>query len=300
MLSGSITALVTPMDSKGVLDFNALSRLIEQQLSFGTSALVIAGSTGEAAALSVDEYKQLICFVVKHVKERVPVIVGSGTNITQSTVERSQLAESLGANGLLVVTPYYNKPTQQGLYLHYLTVAQSVKVPVYLYNVPARTGCDLLPATVERLAHAHSNIVGLKEASDDVQRIHALLALRQVPSNFSWLSGDDLSAANFILAGGHGVISVAANVIPDKVSLLVKSAQAQEKTKTQTLVASLKAFNQLLFCQTNPIPVKWALHALGLIQPGIRLPLLTLEEQYRPALIKELQRLQLIVSKEYS
>ena len=299
MLKGSLVALVTPMEESGVLDFSSLELLVERQLQAGTSGLVVAGSTGEAAALSSEEFIELVACVVDVVKHRVPVIVGTGTNVTATSIERACLAQSLGADGLLVVTPYYNKPTQAGLYAHYIAVAQAVDIPIYLYNVPVRTGCDLLPQTVEKLAQTQCNILGLKEALATTKRHKQLLSL-DLPDDFSLLSGDDLTAPEFITLGAHGVISVMANIAPEKMVELVMFAQDRELEKMQYLQSKMFSLNELLFCQTNPIPVKWALCAMGLLKLGIRSPLLTLENRYQADLIAALHSLEIISLKEYS
>lgn len=299
MLSGSLVALVTPMDEQGALDFRSLSDLIEQHVSAGTQGLVIAGTTGEGASLLTEELKQLVLFVVKQVQQRMPVMVGVGCNNSAATLKRAQSAQAWGADAVLVVTPYYNKPSQQGLSWHYKTIAQGVSVPVYLYNVPSRTGCDLLPDTVAQLAHEQANILGLKEACATPERHQQLLAL-DLPTDFTLLSGDDVTASAFIQQGAHGVISVVANVVPQLMVKLVSASRLDQETVTGALQAQLEPLMQLLFCQSNPIPVKWALHAMGRMTSGIRLPLLPLENSYRAALLAELQALKLISSKEYS
>jgi 4-hydroxy-tetrahydrodipicolinate synthase len=285
-LKGSIVALVTPMQPDGALDAKALAELVEWHISEGTDGIVAVGTTGESATLPVEEHMQVIKAVIGQARGRVPVIAGTGANSTAEAIELTRTAAALKADACLVVTPYYNKPPQEGLYQHYKAIAEAVDVPVILYNVPGRTGCDMLPATVARLASIR-NIVGLKEAVGSAERRAALLALK-LPQDFVLLSGDDETAREAILAGFKGDISVTANVAPKAMHLMCAAAAAGEAEKAAAFDAPLRGLHQQLFLEPNPIPVKWALHAMGRIPPGLRLPLVPMsrgiESQVRAAL----------------
>lgn len=276
MFHGSITALVTPMLEDGSLDFAGLEKLIELQLANGTNGLVIAGTTGESPTLSDADFVQILSKTIEQVASRVPVIAGTGCNDTRTTVEKTKQAARLGADACLVVTPYYNKPTQEGLKAHYQAVA-TVGLPVVLYNVPGRTSCDLLPETVIELAK-NPNIVAVKDAADLKPRMP--LYREQLPKDFAVLSGDDVSVTDCLLHGGNGVVSVSANVIPKAMSALCAKAAADQEDAA-ALQERLLPLHQALFCESNPIPIKWALAHLGFIRSGIRLPLtkLTMEHQ---------------------
>jgi 4-hydroxy-tetrahydrodipicolinate synthase len=273
-LGGSMVALVTPMRGgvgpETALDDAALARLVEFHIEQGTDAIVAVGTTGESATLTEDEHCATIEAVVALVKGRVPVIAGTGANSTHEAIRLTERARAAGADACLLVTPYYNKPTQDGLYLHHKAVAEAVDIPQILYNVPGRTACDMLPATVARLA-AIDNIIGIKEATGDVDRVAALRA--QCGDGFLLLSGDDATACAFMLAGGHGVISVTANVAPRQMHDLCRAACAGDAAAARAVDGPLQALHRDLFVEANPIPVKWALHAMGLIEPGIRLPM---------------------------
>jgi 4-hydroxy-tetrahydrodipicolinate synthase len=274
MVTGSIVALVTPMTEDGAVDFPALAALVDRTVDAGTAAIVSVGTTGESATLSVAEHAEVIKATIEAVAGRVPVIAGTGANSTTEAVHLTATAAELGADAALLVTPYYNKPPQEGLYRHFKTVAEAVELPQILYNVPARTGCDLLPATVERLADV-PNIVGLKEALGTIDRVRELVALG-LP-DFALYSGDDATAREAMLAGFHGTISVTANVAPAAMARMSNAAVAGDAATAASLDAELVGLHTGLFTDPNPIPVKWALAELGLIRPGIRLPLVPLD-----------------------
>lgn len=276
MFSGSIVALITPMHADGGVDYPALKRLVEWHLDSGTDGLVVLGTTGESATIEQAERDQMIAQVIEQVHEKIPVIVGTGANATAQAVALTQRAMELGADAALIVTPYYNKPTQEGLYQHFKTIAQAVPMPQILYNVPSRTGCDLLPETVGRLSTC-SNIVGMKEATPGVERLQALKAL--APS-MDFLSGDDATACEFMLAGGRGVISVAANIVPTGFHEMCQAALAGDAARARALNEKLLPLYSGLSIQSNPIPAKWMLCEMGMIETGIRLPLTLLEAQY--------------------
>jgi len=291
MVSGSIVALVTPMHASGDVDWAALERLIELHVANGTAAIVSVGTTGESATLSVEEHADVIRHTIATVGGRMPVIAGTGGNSTHEAIELTALARDLGADACLLVTPYYNKPTQEGLYLHFRAIAEAVDIPQILYNVPGRTACDMLPATVVRLS-AVPNIVGIKEATGSVERGRELLA--RCPREFAIYSGDDATAAELMLAGGRGNISVTANVDPARMSALCRAALAGDAARTRALDAELAEINRALFVESNPIPVKWALMEMGLIGPGIRLPLTPLSAGCRERVRKALADLGLL------
>jgi 4-hydroxy-tetrahydrodipicolinate synthase len=290
-LSGSICALATPLRSRDdVLDLPAFGRLIDYQIAGGTRALVVAGSTGEAAALDDAEYSELLEFAVAYVADRVPVIAGTGLQATRKTIAQTQRARAAGVGHALVVAPPYVRPTQEGMYRHFSEVAEHGGLPVILYNVPSRTACDLQPATVARLAR-HGNIVGIKEAVADPVRMDALLALQGTP--FTVLSGDDPTGARAMLAGAAGVISVAANVAPALFSALCDAATSGDRERAGALDTRLQDLYAVLGAETNPIPVKWCLAALGIGEAYLRLPLTTLSEEHHAAAGAILNRLEL-------
>ncbi|MDD5228602.1 MAG: 4-hydroxy-tetrahydrodipicolinate synthase [Methylococcales bacterium] len=276
MIQGSIVALVTPMDSQGAVDFDSLGTLCEFHIEQGTDALVAVGTTGESATLSETEHCQVIKFVVDKVAGRIPVIAGTGSNSTSEAINLTQKAKEAGANACLIVTPYYNKPTQEGLYLHHKAIAEAVDIPQILYNVPGRTACDMLPETVGRLAKI-SNIVGVKEATGDLTRVTKLRDLTS--PNFAIYTGDDASSREFCLLGGNGTITVTGNVAPRLVHEMIKAAIAGDTKIAAEIDHKLDALHSSLFIQANPIPVKWAVAEMGLIQKGIRLPLTWLSEE---------------------
>ena len=275
MIAGSMVALVTPMDAQGRLDWDALSKLVDFHLQEGTNAIVAVGTTGESATLDVNEHIEVIRHVVKQVAGRIPVIAGTGANSTREAIELTTNAKAAGANACLLVTPYYNKPTQEGLYQHFKAIAEAVDIPQILYNVPGRTACDMLPATVIRLSTV-PNIIGIKEATGDLTRVPAILA--GVSSDFLVYSGDDATAVELILLGGKGNISVTANVAPRDMSDLCAAAMRGDADTARALHEKLMPLNKTLFIESNPIPVKWALHEMGMMSDGIRLPLTWLSE----------------------
>jgi 4-hydroxy-tetrahydrodipicolinate synthase len=291
-LSGSICALATPLRSRDdALDLDAFGRLLDYQISGGTRALVVAGSTGEAAALDESEYSTLLEFAVTRIAGRLPVLAGTGLSATRKTVAQTQRARAAGIDCALVVAPAYVRPTQEGLYRHFSEVAEHGGLPVMLYNVPSRTACDLQPATVARLA-AHGNIIGIKEALPDVERMQALLALKS--ADFRVFSGDDPSGARALRAGCDGVISVAANVAPWLFSQLCEAAAQGNFERADALDADLRPLYEVLGVEPNPIPVKWCLAQLGIGEPGLRLPLLPLSAAHHAAANAVLHRLGLI------
>ena len=275
MIAGSMVALVTPMDAQGRLDWDALSKLVDFHLQEGTNAIVAVGTTGESATLDVNEHIEVIRHVVKQVAGRIAVIAGTGANSTREAIELTANAKKAGADACLLVTPYYNKPTQEGLYQHFKTIAEAVHIPQILYNVPGRTACDMLPATVVRLSTV-PNIIGIKEATGDLTRVPAILA--GVSSDFLVYSGDDATAVELILLGGKGNISVTANVAPRDMSDLCAAAMRGDADTARALHEKLMPLNKTLFIESNPIPVKWALHEMGMMSDGIRLPLTWLSE----------------------
>ncbi|MEQ1438692.1 4-hydroxy-tetrahydrodipicolinate synthase [Fontimonas sp. SYSU GA230001] len=278
MIKGSIVAIVTPMFPDGAVDWNSLAGLVEWHIAEGTDAIVAVGTTGESATLDFDEHIEVIRRVVGYAKKRVPVIAGTGSNSTAEAIAQTRAAKDVGADAALLVTPYYNKPPQEGLYRHYKAVAEAVDLPQILYNVPGRTGCDMLPATVARLARI-PNIVGLKEAKGELSRIRELLAL-ELGAHFAIYSGDDATACESILAGCQGDISVTANVAPRKMHRLCAAALAGDRAGALALDAELRALHKDLFVEPNPIPVKWALAEMKKIQNGLRLPLVPLDPSH--------------------
>ena len=270
MISGSMVALVTPMDSQGGLDWDALHKLVDFHLQEGTNAIVAVGTTGESATLDVHEHVEVIRRVVDQVAGRIPVIAGTGANSTREAVELTQNAKSVGADACLLVTPYYNKPTQEGLYQHFRHIAEAVAIPQILYNVPGRTVCDMLPETVERLSKI-ANITGIKEATGDLQRGQEILD--RVSADFLVYSGDDATAVELMLMGGKGNISVTANVAPRAMAELCAAAIAGDAATARAINERLMPLHKNLFIESNPIPVKWALNEMGLMGDGIRLPL---------------------------
>jgi len=287
MITGSLVAIVTPMTADGGVDFDALGRLIERHIEAGTEGLVIAGTTGESATLTKPEHVAVIEAAVKYVSGRIPVIAGTGSNSTAQTIELSRTVAELGVDGYLVVTPYYNKPPQAGLVRHFTAIADAVSSPVMLYNVPGRTGVDMLPETVAELA-GHPQIMGIKEATGDVSRVVILRKL--CGDDFALYSGDDPTGREFMLAGGQGVVSVTANVAPQAMAAMCKAALAGDAGLAARLDAPLAGLHHDLFIESNPIPVKWALERMGLIDNGIRLPLIGLSQGSQPVVEAALSR----------
>jgi 4-hydroxy-tetrahydrodipicolinate synthase len=295
-LIGSICALATPFDGD-TLDLKAFAALLDYQIDGGTQALVVAGSTGEAHALDDDEYDRLLAFAVKHVGGRVPVLAGTGHANTRKTIAITHRARDLGADAALVVTPYYVRPTQDGLRRHFTEVAEQGGLPIVLYNVPSRTGCDLLPETTAKLA-PHECIVGIKEARGETERVDALVALKS--DNFTVLSGDDPTCARAMLAGADGLVSVTANAAPAAVRALCDAARSGDRAETQAANERLIALNSVLGVESNPIPVKWALQELGLGSATPRLPLLPLTVAHRVRVAQALRDLGLAVQPRHS
>ena len=287
MFHGSMVALVTPISADGALDFDALARLVEFHIENGTDALVAVGTTGESATLDVPEHIEVVRRVVKQVAGRVPVIAGTGANSTREAIELTRLAMEAGADACLLVTPYYNKPTQEGLYRHYRATAEAVPIPQILYNVPGRTACDMKPETVARLADI-PNIVGLKEASGSLERNRELIA--RCAGRIDLYSGDDDLGCASILAGFRGVISVTANVAPRAMHEMCKAALAGDAASAEAINADLTGLHKQLFIESNPIPAKWALQRLGLIPSGIRLPLTPLSESCYEAVLDAMRQ----------
>jgi 4-hydroxy-tetrahydrodipicolinate synthase len=277
MFHGSMVALVTPMNADGSLDVPTLRRLIDFHVENGTDALVIVGSTGESATLDMAEHCEVVRLAVEHCRGRIPVIAGTGSNSTTEAIELTRCAERARADACLLVTPYYNKPTQEGLYLHHKAIAEAVPIPQILYNVPGRTACDMLPETVERLA-AIPNIVGIKEATGNLERARDIL--RRCGDKLDVYSGDDATALDCILSGAKGDISVTANVAPKLMREMCQLALAGKEKEARAVNSRLVALHRDLFVEANPIPVKWALNEMGLIKGGIRLPLTPLSSKH--------------------
>lgn len=270
MLKGSLVAMVTPMLEDGSLDFPRLRALVDWHVREGTDGIVVVGTTGESPTVDVEEHCELIRVVVEHAKKRIPVIAGTGANSTTEAIELSSYARKVGADCCLSVVPYYNKPTQEGLYLHFKTIAESVDIPQILYNVPGRTACDLQNQTVLRLAQV-PNIIGLKDATGSIERSSDLV--RQAPQNFAVYDGNDASALALMLFGGQGVISVTANVAPKLMHEMCVAALKGDLAAARSINNKLFDLHKNLFVEANPIPVKWAVAQMGLIASGIRLPL---------------------------
>ena len=277
MFQGSMVALVTPMHSDGSLDDAALARLVEFHVENGTDAIISVGTTGESPALSPTEHIDVVRRTIELVAGRMPVLAGAGANSTTEAIELARGSAEAGADATLQVVPYYNKPTQEGMYRHFLAVAEAVSIPHILYNVPGRTCADLQVETVERLSHVE-NIVGIKEATGDPERTRAIV--EACGERMEVYSGEDVTAMESILAGGRGDISVTANVAPKLMHEMCTKACEGDRAGAETLTARLDPLHRQLFCQSSPIPVKWALFEMGLIEDGIRLPLVPLEPQY--------------------
>lgn len=277
MFSGSLVAIVTPMKPSGEIDYKSFEKLLDWHIASNTDGLVILGSTGEAPTITFEERTKIIRQVVDQVNEKIPVLVGTGSNSTLHTIELTQHAMESGADAALLVTPYYNKPTQEGLLQHFKAISEAVPIPQILYNAPSRTSCDLLPETILRLAECCTNIVGVKEATGDTGRVKQLL---QGTNRLDLFSGDDNTAMDFILLGGKGVISVIANIFPKQWHALCVEAISGEVELAKKYNDQLSPFYKLLFVESNPIPIKWALAQIGMIPEGIRLPLTPFSEKY--------------------
>lgn len=277
MITGSLVALVTPMHPDGSIHWEHLDKLVDFHLDNGTHGIVAVGTTGESATLDPDEHCRVIGHIIKRVNGRIPVIAGTGANSTREAIELTTEAHKLGADACLLVVPYYNKPTQEGLYRHFRAIAEAVPVDQILYNVPGRTACDMLNETVERLADI-PNIVGIKDATGNIPRGAELI--KAVEGRLTVYSGDDATAAELMLAGGKGNVSVTANVAPKSMAALCEAAIAGNREETERLNELLMPLNRKLFLEANPIPVKWALQRMGIVGEGIRLPLTPLSDKF--------------------
>ena len=291
MFKGSLVALVTPMSADGRVDFDCLRDLIDWQIEQGTNGLVIAGTTGESATLTKQEHIEVIRRSVDFVAGRIPVIAGTGSNSTQQTIELSVEVADAGIDAYLMVTPYYNKPTQDGLYRHFSAIADAVSRPIMLYNVPGRTGVDMLPETIARLA-SHPRIMGVKEATGEVARVSQIRA--DCGPEFGLYSGDDETCREFMLLGGDGVVTVTGNPAPALMAEMSAAAVAGQTQQSEELDTKLRALHRDLFVESNPIPVKWALEKLGKIPPGIRLPLTRLSAEHEATVAAALESAGLI------
>jgi len=293
VLNGSLVALVTPMMPDGDIDFDALNKIIDWHIQEGTNGIVSVGTTGESATVNFEEHIEVIKHTISYVDGRLPVIAGTGANSTSEALDLTKEAKMIGADYALIVTPYYNKPSQKGLIEHYTKIADSVDIPQILYNVPSRTACDLLPGTSEILSE-HKNIVGIKEAVNDEERIKDLIRISLSNDSFKIYSGDDPSFLKMLSAGGHGVISVAANVVPKSISGICTFYQNNEVKKAEEINDKLNNLYDLLFIQSNPIPVKWMMYKMGLIQNSLRLPLVELDRKYQEIIMSEMLKLELL------
>jgi len=288
---GSNVALITPMFDDGGVDYASLEKLIEFHIEAGTSSIVSVGTTGESATLGVHEHLQVVGHTIEYAAKRIPVIAGTGANSTSEAIELTQEAKSLGADACLLVTPYYNKPTQEGLYQHFRLIAETVDIDQLLYNVPGRTAVDMSVDTTVRLAEV-DNIIGIKDATGDLSVIKQLV--ERCPKDFLLLTGDDATALDFILCGGHGGISVTANIVPKELQRVYLSAISDNSDLAKELNKKLQSLHGNLFLEANPIPVKWALHKMGKCHKGIRLPLLLLSKEYQSVILNDLEKLGLV------
>ncbi|MCK6390561.1 MAG: 4-hydroxy-tetrahydrodipicolinate synthase [Azonexus sp.] len=287
MITGSLVAIVTPMHEDGSLDFAALRKLVDFHVQEGTDAIVVVGTTGESPTVNVDEHCELIKLTVDHAAGRIPVIAGTGANSTAEAIELTRFAKDAGADMALSVVPYYNKPTQEGLYRHFKAIAEAVELPVLLYNVPGRTVADMSNDTILRLADV-PGIVGVKDATGNMDRAFDLIA--RAPEGFALYSGDDLSCVLSILMGFHGNISVTANIAPRMMHDMCVAAAAGKVAEAKALQFKLLGLHRDLFCEANPIPVKWAVEQMGLMGGGIRLPLTPLAEVNRPRVLAAMRQ----------
>jgi 4-hydroxy-tetrahydrodipicolinate synthase len=286
VFTGSLVALVTPFDSNNRVDYASLKRLIDFHVEQGTSALVISGTTGESPTLKRSEHIELVGRALEIANGRIPVLAGTGSNSTFQSIELSRAVADPRLAAYMAVVPYYNKPTQEGIFRHFSAIADAVDKPLLLYNVPGRTVADMLPDTIARLA-VHENIFGVKEATGDIDRLRAVMAL--VDDSFMLYSGDDFTALPFIEAGGHGVVTVSGNVAPRQVSELCRLALAGKYDDARALDEALQPLNKMLFVESNPIPVKWAVSEMGLMEPHIRLPLTPYTEEHHEAMRAAMQ-----------
>ncbi len=287
MIHGSLVALVTPFDGNNRVDYASLKRLIDFHVEQGSSGLVIAGTTGESPTLKRSEHIELIGRSVEIAAGRIPVIAGTGSNSTFQSIELSRAVADPRLTAFMAVVPYYNKPTQEGIYQHYTAIADAIDKPLMMYNVPGRTVADMLPETVARLAR-HDNIFALKEATGDIERLKQIQAL--VDDDFGLYSGDDFTLRPFIEQGGHGVVTVSGNVVPRQVATLCELAMAGKADEARALDDRLQPLNKALFVESNPIPVKWAVSAMGLMEPHIRLPLTPYSDRYHEEMRSAMQR----------
>ena len=292
-LKGSLVALVTPMIPNGDVDYVALENLIDWHIEKGTNGIVSVGTTGESATVNIKEHLEVINHTVKYVNSRIPVIAGTGANSTSEAIELTMESKQIGADFSLLVTPYYNKPNHNGLIQHYTKVANEVDLPQILYNVPSRTACDLKPSSVKILSE-HKNIIGIKEAVGDPKRIDDLIQISSNNEDFLLYSGDDPSFLSMLKKGGDGVISVAANVDPEYISDICSSAFEEKFDIAEELDNKLSTLYELLFIESNPIPVKWMLYKMELIQKSIRLPLIELDKKYHENMLSEMLKLNLL------
>ena len=288
---GSNVALITPMFDDGAVDYESLNNLIDFHIEAGTSSIVSVGTTGESATVGVKEHLKIIDHTIKYAAKRIPIIAGTGANSTSEAIELTQEAKNLGADASLLVTPYYNKPTQEGLYQHYKLIAESVDIDQILYNVPGRTAVDMLVETIVRLSEI-PNIIGIKDATGDLSVIKELVS--KCPEDFLLLTGDDATAVDFLLLGGHGGISVTANVAPKQLQKVYLAAIAGNAELAKQANVELENLHKNLFVEANPIPVKWALHKMGMCSRGIRLPLLELSSEFRSVIENDLKELNLV------
>ena len=294
-IKGSITALVTPMHENGDLDYDSLEKLINFQIDSGISGLVAVGTTGESATIDFSDHIKLIKFFVESADGRVNIIAGTGGNSTEEALLLTKAAKDSGADAALLVSPYYNKPPQEGIYRHHMKIADEVNLPQILYNVPSRTASFIEPETVLKLS-LHENIIGIKDATGDMQNHKKVLDLckKEIDRDkFFLYSGDDFTSLEFLKLGGHGTISVTSNVVPNLVANICNLINSNYQ-EAKRLDDSLKNLNKNLFCESNPIPVKWALHQMGMIKTGIRLPLVELNQSFRVSLKESLNELNLI------
>jgi 4-hydroxy-tetrahydrodipicolinate synthase len=286
MFSGSMVAIVTPMTADGAVDWPAWDRLLDFHVREGSDGIVVAGTTGESPALSAAEVEELTGRAVARCKDKLKVIVGAGYNATDTTVARTRVLSQLGVDAVMLVTPYYNKPPQEGLFRHFTAAADASAVPVILYNVPSRTAVDLLPSTVARLAR-HPRIVAIKEATASLSRAREILSA--CPPEFALLSGDDATAVDLLCVGARGVISVTANVAPRRMHEVCKAALSGDLVEARTIDASLQSLHKDLFVEANPIPVKWAVARMGIIGNAIRLPLVELATAHHEAVLRAMR-----------
>ena len=295
MLKGSLVAIVTPMDESGELDIARFCALIDFHIGQGTDGIVVVGTTGESPTVDFDEHHLLMRSAVDHAAGRIPIIAGTGANSTREAIELSHYAKDVGVDACLSVAPYYNKPTQEGLFQHFKSIAEAVEIPHILYNVPGRTVADIADDTALRLAQVE-NIVGIKDATGDIGRGSDLL--RRAPQNFAIYSGDDASSLALLLLGGHGVISVTSNVAPKLMSKMCAAAAAGDLKNARMINNKLLGLHQDLFIEANPIPVKWAVMKMGLISAGIRLPLTPLSNQHHQLVINAMNQAEIQSSNE--